>query len=76
MPLDKFGASLFPHPEVSKMTKNEYDVASITRKGSEKRANYVQDALHIEKQEKPSGNFVRVLADVFLKCEAGRKSYV
>lgn len=58
------------------VAKNQYDVASITRKGSEKRANYVQDALHVEKQGKTAGNFVRVLADVFLKCEAGRKSYV
>jgi hypothetical protein len=55
--------------------KNQYDVASISRTGQEKRANYIQDALHISKQQKPTGNFVKVFADIFLKHEAGRKSY-
>jgi hypothetical protein len=56
--------------------KNQYDVVSITRKGQEKRANYVQDALQMNKEQKTSGQFVRVLADIFLKYEAGKKSYV
>ncbi len=56
--------------------KNQYDVASISRTGSEKRANYIQDALHISKQQKSTGNFVKVFADIFLKHEAGRKSYI
>ena len=55
--------------------KNQYDIVSVSRTGSEKRANYVQDALHIGRQEKSSGNFVKVLSDIFLKYEAGRKSY-
>lgn len=56
--------------------KNEYDIVSVSRAGSEKRANYVRDGMHIGKQEKPTGNFVKVMADIFLKCEAGRKSYI
>lgn len=56
--------------------RNSYDVASISRVGSEKKANYIQDAMHISKQQKPTGQFVKVFADIFLKREAGRKSYV
>ena len=55
--------------------KNQYDVVSISRVGSEKKANYIQDALHIGKQHTIAGQFVRVFADVFLKHEAGKKSY-
>lgn len=55
--------------------KNSYDIASISRKGQEKRANYVQDALHIGKQQKPTGQFVKVFADIFLKHEAGKGCY-
>ena len=56
--------------------RQKYDVASISRKGKEKRANYVQDALHIEKaRTKASGKFIRVFSDIFLKREAGRKAY-
>ena len=56
--------------------KNQYDVASISRTGHEKRANYIQDALHISKQQKPTGNFVRVFADIFLKHEPAKRSYI
>ena len=55
--------------------KNSYDVVSISRGGSAKRANYIQDALHISKQARTSGNFVKVFSDMFLKHEAGKKSY-
>jgi hypothetical protein len=55
--------------------KNQYDVASISRHGSDKRANYIQDAMQISKQYKTSGNFVRVFADIFLKHE-GKRSYI
>jgi len=55
--------------------KNQYDIVSVSRAGSEKRANFVQDALHISKQQKPTGQFVKVFADIFLKHEAGKKSY-
>ena len=55
--------------------KDQYDVASITRKGQEKRANYVQDAMSLEKQAKTTGNFVKVMADIFLKLEASEGSY-
>jgi hypothetical protein len=55
--------------------KNQYDVVSLTRKGQEKRTNYVQDALQMNKQAKTSDNFVRVMADIFLKIEAGNGSY-
>ena len=55
--------------------KNSYDIASISRQGQEKRANYIQDALHIGKQQKPTGQFVKVFADIFLKHEAGKGSY-
>ena len=49
--------------------KNQYDIISVSRAGSEKRANFIQNANHIEKQLKSSGQFVRVFADVFLKYE-------
>lgn len=55
--------------------RNQYDIVSVSRTGSEKRANYLQDALHIRQQQKSSGNFVKVFADIFLKHEAGKKSY-
>jgi hypothetical protein len=55
--------------------KTQYDVASITRKGQEKRANFVQNANQMNRVEKTSGQFVRVFADIFLKHEAGKKSY-
>jgi hypothetical protein len=55
--------------------KNQYDVASISRVGQEKRANYIQDAQRMSKQQQPTGQFVKVFADIFLKHEAGRKSY-
>lgn len=55
--------------------KNNYDVVSISKANQAKRSNYVQDALYIGKQQKSSGQFVRVFADIFLKHEAGRKSY-
>ena len=56
--------------------KRNFDVASISRSGKAKRANYVQDALQIDKAKvASSGNFIKVFADVFLKREAGNKSY-
>jgi hypothetical protein len=54
--------------------KSRYDVVSLNRKGSEKKANYVQDAYHMSKTQKSSGQFVRVFADIFLKHET-KKSY-
>lgn len=66
-------------PSQTKMSeensKNQYDVVSVSRSGQAKRANYIQDALHISRQQKTSGQFVRVFADIFLKHEAGKKSY-
>ena len=58
--------------------RNQYDVVSITRAGSEKRANYIQDALHLTSKNKATtaGQFVKVFADIFLKHEAGKRSYV
>lgn len=53
----------------------QYDIVSVNRKGSDKRANYIQDAGQMDKVEKTSGQFVRVFADIFLKHEAGKKSY-
>jgi hypothetical protein len=56
--------------------RNQYDVVSISRAGSEKRAYYVQDALHLSSNKiSTSGQFVKVLADIFLKHEAGKRSY-
>jgi hypothetical protein len=56
--------------------KKNYDIASISRPGKTKRANYIQDALHVSKEKiETSGKFIRVFADVFLKREAGNKSY-
>ena len=56
--------------------RSNYDVASISRSGSAKRANYIQDALHIEKSKiSTAGKFIRVFADIFLKHEAGNRAY-
>lgn len=55
--------------------KNQYDIASISHKGHEKRTNYVQHANQMNKVQQSSGQFVRVFADIFLKHEAGPKSY-
>ncbi|MBN3033209.1 MAG: hypothetical protein JW873_03860 [Candidatus Saganbacteria bacterium] len=55
--------------------KHQYDVASISQAGQEKRVNHVQRALWMSKVEGPSGQFVRVFADIFLKREAGKRSY-
>lgn len=56
--------------------KRNYDVVSINRPGKTKRANYVQDALHIEKSRTSvAGSFIKVFSDVFLKREAGHKAY-
>jgi hypothetical protein len=56
--------------------RTNYDVASISRPGREKRTNYVQDALHIEKEKiNAPGKFIKVFSDMFLKREAGAASY-
>ena len=56
--------------------KSNYDVVSVSRAGSEKRTSYAQEAFFINKQGKTYGQFVRVFADVFLKHEVSRKSYI
>ena len=55
--------------------RSKYDIVSVSRKGSEKKANYVKDGYHIEGAGKSSGQFVRVFADIFLKKETGDKYY-
>ena len=56
--------------------RKNYDVISISRSGKAKRSNYIQDALQIDKAKiSAAGNFIKVFADVFLKREAGNKSY-
>lgn len=56
--------------------KRNFDVVSVSRSGKAKRANYIQDALQIEKEKiASSGKFIKIFADVFLKKEAGTKSY-
>ena len=55
--------------------KPSYDVVSLTRSGQEKRANYASLALHMARQPKTSGQFVRVFADVFLKKEKNDRFY-
>ena len=55
--------------------KQQYDIVSLTRTGEEKRTNYVQHSTHMSKTQKSTGQFVRVFADIFLKHEAGKKSY-
>jgi hypothetical protein len=55
--------------------KNQYDVVSVSRRGSEKRANYIQNAGKVSSQQKNSGQFVKVFADVFLKKETGDRYY-
>lgn len=55
--------------------KNQYDIVSLTRTGQEKRTNFIQNAAHMSRAQKSTGQFVRVFADIFLKHEAGKKSY-
>ncbi|MDD5382355.1 MAG: hypothetical protein PHH60_01730 [Candidatus Margulisbacteria bacterium] len=58
------------------INKSNYDVVSLSQPGKAKRANYVQDATFISKDSiSVSGKFIRVFADIFLKKEAGSKSY-
>ncbi len=54
--------------------KYKYDSVSVSRKGSEKKANYVKDGYHMEESEKSTGQFVRVFSDIILK-HSGKKSY-
>lgn len=60
----------------AKPDRNNYDIASISRTGQEKRANYVRDAFKMEKQQQPSGQFVKVFADIFLKHEVNKNRFV
>ena len=55
--------------------KNQYDIVSLTRTGQEKRTNYISSAVNMSEAQKPTGQFVKVFADIFLKHEAGKKSY-
>jgi hypothetical protein len=53
-----------------------FDVASISRPGKTKRSNYIQDAMLIERSKiKNTARFIKVFSDMFLKREAGSKSY-
>ena len=55
---------------------SNFDVASISRPGKTKRSNYIQDAMLIERSKiKTTAKFIKVFADMFLKREAGSKSY-
>lgn len=55
---------------------SDFDVASISRPGKTKRSNYIQDAMLIERSKiKNTAKFIKVFADMFLKREAGSKSY-
>ncbi|MDD4179669.1 MAG: hypothetical protein PHH14_06470 [Candidatus Margulisbacteria bacterium] len=53
----------------SNNNRESYDVASISRVGSEKRVNHVRNAMQISQQQRPTGNFVKVFADIFLRHE-------
>ncbi len=53
----------------------DYDVVSVSRTGSDKKANYIQHAHQVSPAQQPAGQFVRVFADMFLKHEASKKSY-
>jgi hypothetical protein len=54
----------------------QYDIASISRSSTEKRAHYIQDAGQVGKPNKTAGQFVKVFADIFLRHEASPASYV
>jgi hypothetical protein len=55
---------------------SNFDVASISRPGKAKRSNYIQDAMLIDKSKtRNTAKFIKVFADMFLKREAGSKSY-
>ena len=56
--------------------KRNFDVASIGRGEGKKRSNFVQNALQIDKGKiAKAGNFIKVFSDIFLKKEAGVRSY-
>lgn len=54
----------------------DYDVVSVSRQGTEKKANYIQHAHQMSAAQQTTGQFVRVFADMFLKHEANKKSYI
>ena len=55
--------------------RGNFDVALISQPGKTRRA-HIRDALHIEKNlVKTSGQFIKVFTNIFLKREAGVKSY-
>jgi hypothetical protein len=56
--------------------KNNYDIASISLTGQEKRTNHVRHALFIEHDSTGPGQFIKVFADIFLKREASSRSIV
>ena len=55
--------------------KYQYDSVSVSRKGAEKKTNYVKNGFQMEASEKATGQFVRVFSVVILK-HSGRKSYI
>lgn len=58
-------------------SKSNYDVASISRPGEDKRTNHVRNALQYDhaKVSKP-GQFVKVFADMFLSKGLGNKRII
>jgi hypothetical protein len=56
-------------------SREQYDIASISKEGREKRINHVRDALQMSKLDKPTGQFVQIFADIWLKKEANKKCY-
>ena len=62
--------------EDKQIDKSNFDVASISRGEGRKRANFVQDALQIDRDKIAStSRFIKVFADIFLKKEASAGSY-
>lgn len=58
------------------LNRSQYDIVSLTRAGQDKRANFIQKADHISRNQKPQGSsFVRVFADIWLSQTAGKKSF-
>ncbi len=53
--------------------RSDFDIASISKVGQEKRVYHVREANSMEKIDptKVPGQFIKVFADVFLRKEAG-----
>ena len=61
--------------EEKQLDRNLYDVVTIKNQG-QKSTNHIRRADIMSAMDKPTGQFVRIFSDMFLKKEAVGRSYV